>query len=512
MKARKHIVILGGGTAGWMTAACLTKLFSAEHYAFKLVESEKIGTVGVGEATIPHIRFFNQRLGIDEAEFMKAVDATFKLGIRFDGWGKKDSSYMHPFEMFGAPLDGVPFHDLLARYSHEAVVASLDQFSISARLAENQKFKIPADGEFGYAYHIDASLYASFLRKFSEERDLTRVEGEVKAFKRNDETGNIEKVRLDDDAELDVDLLIDCSGFSALGIGQTYHSEFEDWSQWLICDRAVAAPSMPEHERAPYTQSVANDYGWRWKIPLRNRDGNGVVFSSQFVEEETVVQDLSRYLGDKALAAPRLLTFKTGRRKKSWIKNCVGIGLSSGFLEPLESTSIYLIQAAVMKLAEVFPYFDKEPVVQIEFNRAMCMEYERVRDFLILHYHLNQRDDSKFWSYCREMSLPDSLNEKIELFRSSNYIAGHRNGLFLEPSWLAVYWGQGLRSDYNGARASSVDGRRLSLHMQGLISRNEGVAADSRKHHEVIDEVLGLGSTADFVWPESSMNLYGVLS
>ena len=444
---KQRIVIVGGGTAGWMTAATLAWGFAGRLADVTLIESEEIGTVGVGEATVPHIRYFNQRLGIDEADFMRRTKATFKLGIEFCDWGRIGDSYIHPFGDFGHDIGGLPFHHHWMHAAAAGDAPSLEACSLPILAARANRFAPPAadprsvGSTFSYAYQFDAGLYAAYLRDYSERRGVARVEGRVTDVERGG--AGIAAVRLADGRRIEGDLFVDCSGFRGLLIEGTLASGYEDWAHWLPCDAAWAVPCTNTGPLTPYTRATAREAGWQWHIPLQHRTGNGHVFSTRFTDPDTARQRLLDTLPGEALAAPRMLRFRTGRRDRQWIGNCVAIGLSAGFLEPLESTSIHLIQLAIGKLVELFPADGPiDPVDVAEYNRAMALEYERVRDFLILHYCATERDDTPFWRHVRTMALPASLIEKIAEFRDRGIVAGYREGMFLPASWLAVYHGQ----------------------------------------------------------------------
>lgn len=447
----KTYVILGGGTAGWMTAAAFARFIDSECTRIVLVESESIGTVGVGEATIPHIRVFNDMLGIEESVFMQAVNATYKLGIRFSGWGNSKSDYYHPFGDHGFPINGIGFHHYwLGAKKMGADIESFDSFSMANVLARERRFTYPSSdpddvlSTFSYAYHLDATAYAKLLRSYAEARGVERVEGEVTSVVTSAETGFIESLVLASGQRIDGELFIDCSGFRSRLLGKELGVEFESWKKWLPCDSALAVPTEGNSEMQPYTHSTAKTAGWCWRIPLVHRVGNGHVFSSEFTSRDEALDELKGNLSGGILKDPALIKFEAGIRKKTWEKNCIAIGLACGFLEPLESTSIYLIEVAILKLLELLPTSNKDySLEESEFNRQMENEYLKVRDFIILHYTLNQRDE-EFWRYCANMELPNSLQEKIDIFSSTAQIVEYDTGLFMPPSWLAVYLGQGL--------------------------------------------------------------------
>jgi tryptophan halogenase len=448
--ARIKVVIVGGGTAGWMTASALAHILPSR-CSVVLVESEAIGIVGVGEATLPHIRAFNERLGIDERDFLRATFATYKLGIEFVDWARIGDRYMHPFGSSGRGAGGVGFHHFWNRARRLGLDAGpYGDYSISVAMGRRNRFAPPAQngadglGAYNYAYQFDASQFAIYLRRIAEKSGVTRVEGRIVTVSQDGTSGDIRAVKLEDGREVTGDLFIDASGFRSLLLGETLGEPFDDWSHWLPCDRAVAMPCETTGPLSPFTSAIAMEAGWRWRIPLQHRTGNGYVHSSAFVDEQTAMDRLVAAVEGPALASPRTLRFKAGRRQRSWVRNCIAIGLSSGFLEPLESTSIYLIQVAITALLELFPQKAISPVDRDEFNDLIGVEYDRVRDFLILHYHATERRDTPFWDYVGNMSIPDSLAEKIALFEARGRVEPYARGLFLEPSWLAVYLGQNV--------------------------------------------------------------------
>lgn len=469
----KKIVIFGGGTAGWMTAAALAKFLVSRDCAVVLVESEEIGTVGVGEATLPHLRAFNQKLGIDEFEFMQATQATFKLGIDFINWNEVGERYIHPFGDFGREIKGVPFYHYWLRYKKLGGTLNLEDFSLPILAARANKFNFPSDdveslfSSFSYAYHIDAGLYAAFLRKYSEARGVVRIEGLVREVETSPEDGRVTLLKMDSGEAVEGDFFIDCSGFRSELLGKKLGVAFEDWSQWLPCDRAVAMPCEGGFPGA-YTRATAEPHGWRWQIPLRHRMGNGYVYSSGHVSDDEALALLRKNLSGEALAEPNFLRFKAGKRTACWAKNVVAIGLSGGFLEPLESTSIYLIQVAITKFIQFFRTDKIEMASAQEFNRQMQLEFDRIRDFLILHYHATARQDSNFWTYCKNMSVPEDLHFKMQLFRESSKVVEYEHGLFLEPSWIAVYLGQGVIPKGFDVRAKSIASNELNAAMLNL--------------------------------------------
>jgi len=456
------IVILGGGTAGWMAAAGLVSLLPRGRCRIRLVESDEIGIVGVGEATLPQIKNFNDSIGVDEAEMMRATSATFKLGIHFEDWGFAGSNYIHPFGIHGSADSGLGFHQQWLRAREAGRDWDVQDFSFAVVAARDNRFDVPATGKptinstYAYAYHFDASLYAKHLRALAEPRGVTRTEGKVSDVEQDPETGDILALIMESGERIAGDFFLDCSGFRSLLLAGKLGVEWDDWSQWLPCDRALAVPTERCGELTPYTRVSAMQAGWRWRIPLQHRTGNGYVYSSRFIDDDQAAAELLASLDEPLLAQPRLLRFKAGRRVKSWHRNCVALGLSSGFLEPLESTSIYLIQMAIMHLVPLFPRKRRDARLAAEFNARMDLEYERIRDFLILHYHLNSREDSELWRYCRAMDVPESLKRKLELFRHSGVIEQYKDGLFTPPSWLSVFLGQGLMPEHYNPLADAM--------------------------------------------------------
>jgi tryptophan halogenase len=441
-----------------------------------LIESAEIGTVGVGEATLPHVKDFNAYLGIDEAEFMRATQATFKLGIEFVDWGKPGNSYIHPFGAYGQPLGGVDFIHHWTRARLRGQAAPLESYSYAITAARAARFDFPTDDQkslkstYAYAYHFDAGLYAAFLRTFAERKGIKRLEGKVVDVRQNPTTGDIAELILQSGEVVTGDLFIDCSGFRALLIEGALHAGWEDWTPWLPCDRALAVPCDRVGEALPYTRATALEAGWQWRIPLQHRTGNGYVFSSAFIDEATAGARLMGNLDGKAQAEPKLLKFAAGRRKTSWANNCVAIGLASGFLEPLESTSIYLAQIAITNLLQLFPDKTIDPRLRAAFNRLVDLEYDRVRDFLILHYHANTRD-GEMWAYTRNMTVPDTLNARLEQYRHRGHIQKYKDGLFSPASWLAVYAGQDVLPEGYDRTADAIPATELKTWLDDLEGR-----------------------------------------
>ncbi|TGX55247.1 tryptophan 7-halogenase [Sphingomonas gei] len=487
-----RIVIVGGGSAGWMTAAALARLVAAG-LAITLVESDEIGTIGVGEATIPPLVDFNAALGIDENAFVAATQGTFKLGIEFRDWGHPGNRYVHPFGNYGRQTQGINFHQIWLRQRLLGVAETdpgpFDLYAISIAAAARGRFTKPAGDPEGvlqglaYAYHFDAGLYAEFLRMRAEAQGVRRVEGKVVRVEQSSDTGFLSAVVLEGGRRIEGDLFIDCSGFRALLIGETLGVPYRSWRHWLPCDRAVAVPSAAVAPPVPYTRSTADKAGWRWRIPLQHRVGNGHVYSSAHLEDEAAARALLDRLDGAPLAEPRTLRFTAGRREKLWEKNCIAIGLSAGFIEPLESTSIHLIQSGIVRLMASFPDRNFAAVEIAEYNRWLIDEYENVRDFIVLHYHASTRSDSDFWNDCRAMDIPDSLAARLDLWRGKGRVFRGFNALFTEESWTAVLLGQGVMpadSDPLVAMLPVDETTRFLTHMRNIIAQT----AEAMPRHE----------------------------
>lgn len=443
----RHVAVIGGGSAGWMAAASLANSLQGR-CRITLVESETIGTVGVGEATIPPIRGFNRRLGIAESDFVSATQGSFKLGIQFVNWGREGHRYFHPFGPYGADFDMVPMHHYWLRERADGDSTSLDEYSMAWAASRLCRFDRPSrdprlvQSTFDYAYHFDAGLYAQYLRRYAEARGVVRVEGRIESVARDPESGYVASVSLDKGQTIEAEFFLDCTGFRGLLIEGALETGYEDWTHWLPCDRAVAVQCTHGGEFTPYTRSTAHAAGWQWRIPLQHRIGNGYVHCSEFISEDEAAATLLDSLDGEAITEPRVLRFTTGRRKKFWNGNVVAIGLAAGFMEPLESTSLHLIQTGITRFLALFPDRTIDPLAVEEYNRLTTLEYETIRDFLILHYHATERDDSPLWRHCAAMSVPDTLRYKIDHFRGFGRIVSSGTELFQNPSWLAVFVGQ----------------------------------------------------------------------
>ena len=450
MKPLRRILILGGGSSGWMTAALLARLFQGM-YDVTLVESEEIGTIGVGEATIPAIKKYVDLLGLDENEFIARTQASFKLGIQFENWWQQGDKYIHGFGVIGQDWEWLRCHHYWLKARELGRAEDFAAYSINTAAALENKF-VRAQPNMGdsplsqiaHAYHMDASLFARFLSAYAQERGVRRVEGRMVDVALRAEDGFIQSVTLADGQVLEADLFIDCSGFRGLLIEGALQTGFEDWSHWLPCDSALALPCARSENFTPYTRSIAHGSGWQWRIPLQHRTGNGHVYAKDFISDDEAAAILTGNVDGAAMAEPLQVRFKAGKRRKLWNRNCVAVGLAGGFLEPLESTSLHLVQSGIIRLIRLFPDLTFDPANIAEFNRQSDFEYERIRDFIILHYKATARDDTPFWNYCRNMDVPDTLQRKIDLWMANGRIFREDEELFAEESWIQVFIGQGL--------------------------------------------------------------------
>ncbi len=490
----RSIVIVGGGTAGWMVAAALSHMLAGSGMTIRVVESEAIGTVGVGEATIPHIQYFNRLLGIDEDDFVRRTCATFKLGIEFVDWGQIGERYIHPFGTYGQEMEGIHFHHFWYRHAQAGRALPLDRYSIGVGAARAGKFMRPDPSRRGsplagisYAFQFDAALYARYLRERAEAAGVVRTEGRIVDVALNGGNGHVDHVVLDDGSNVAGDLFIDCSGFRGLLIEGALKAGYDDWREWLPCDRAVARPCARVGDPTPYTRATATSVGWRWRIPLQSRTGNGHVYCSDYVDDDTALAMLNDGLDGAPLAGPNFLRFSAGVRRKAWDRNVVALGLAAGFLEPLESTSIHLIQTGIARLLTNFP--DRafnQPDIDY-YNRRTRLEYEQVRDFLILHYNATVRDDSPFWRRCRDMAIPASLEERIAIFRENARLYRHDNELFSETSWLAVLHGQNIHPKRHHPIADILSEEELDRRMTHIAGAMDAGVRAMPDHMAFID-------------------------
>lgn len=491
----RKVLVVGGGSAGWMAATMLATALS-RGIEVTLVESDAIGIVGVGEATIPPIKQFNRFLKLDEQDFLRSAQGTFKLGIEFHNWGRIGERYLHQFGRVGREIDAlVKLHHwwLAGRLAGGADYPAWEDVFVARAAARANRFALPlADpkqplGRYTYAYHFDASLYARFLRRMAEERGARRVEGRIAGVARDPENGHVAALVLDDGRRLEADLFIDCSGFRSLLLGSELDEPWDDWSEWLPADRALAVPSASAADGiTPYTKAIAHEVGWQWRIPLQHRTGNGHVFASAFSSESEAEQRLLAALDTKPLDTPRLLSFRCGRYRRAWVGNVVALGLSAGFLEPLESTSIHLVQAALERLLDYFPTRAMDPALRELFNRRTQEEWERVRDFIIAHYHLNARTDSDFWRHCAAMEIPDSLAFVLEAWRERGVLAVEGNHLFQLGSWSSMLIGQGLLPEGVHALADRAEPAYAAQQIRRIVGDVEAAAARLPLHADFI--------------------------
>lgn len=491
-KPLKRILIVGGGTAGWMAAAVFLQTIG-RNYHIQLIESDEISTIGVGEATIPSIKNFNLLCGIDENDFVRETQATFKLGIQFKNWGALGESYTHSFGNIGKNTGLVDFYHYWLKLNQMGKVGRLDDYSINLQACEKNKFtranhedKNSPLADIGHAFHFDAGLYAKFLRRNCEKHGVARVEGKIVSVQMNSVSGFVNSVTMENGDVHAADLFIDCSGFRGLLIEQTMHTGYDDWSHWLPCDSALAVPCESVSPLVPYTRSTAHGAGWQWRIPLQSRIGNGHVYCSKFMSQDEATSILLKSLDGRALAEPRVIRFVTGKRKKFWNKNVVAIGLAGGFMEPLESTSIHLIQTGILRLINFFPNMGFAEADADEYNRQTATEYEQIRDFIILHYHANRRTDSEFWHHCRAMAIPERLQNKIDLFRANGRLFRLNNELFGESGWLQVMLGQGIRPQGYDPLADNTSDEAINKIMVNVKAVIQEVVKRMPGHEEFI--------------------------
>lgn len=488
----RHVIIVGGGTAGWMTAAALGRFLTDGHTKVTVVESDAIGTVGVGESTIPQMRIFNRMLALDEDEFVRRTQATFKLAIEFHNWGKIGDLYYHPFGPYGLDMEGVSFHAFWLRLNAMGEAAPLDEYSLQALASRQAKFMRGIDAgnsplsHIAYAFHFDAFLYARFLRGFAEERGVVRKEGRIVDVGLRSEDGFIRSITLESGEKLEADFFVDCSGFRGLLIEQTLKTGYEEWSHWLPNDRAVTIPCANGGARNAVTRATARPAGWQWRIPLQHRIGNGYVYSSAHISDDEATATLLGNLDGEALAEPWMLRFKAGRRKKSWHKNCCAIGLSAGFMEPLESQSIFLIQVGIARLLAMFPDRRHSQAEVDRYNRTIQYEYERIRDFIVLHYNTTTRSDTPYWDYCRTMQVPDTLAEKLAIFKAHGRIFRENEELFNDTSWFAVMMGQGLGPTAHDPMADAMPADELRKRLASIRATVMTSVDHMPDHHDFI--------------------------
>ncbi|WP_238582284.1 tryptophan halogenase family protein [Cellvibrio sp. OA-2007] len=488
----KKVVIVGGGTAGWMAAASLSQFAAGKELSITLIESTAIGTVGVGEATIPSIVHYNHTIGLDELDFIRATRASFKLGIQFEDWHKQGEQFFHPFADYGINFNGIEFQHYFYRLKKNNPSEHLHDYSIACQLAKHNRFAQPRENpnnplaDYSYAYHFDATLYAKVLRELSLSRGVIHLDEKVAQVNLREADGFITSLLLANGQTVEGDLFIDCTGFKGLLIEETLKTGYEDWQEWLLCDAAVAVQCANTREPTPYTRVTALNAGWMWQIPLQHRMGNGYVFSSRFLSKESATETLLEKISGTPLTQPKPFVFQAGRRKKVWNKNCYALGLASGFLEPLESTSISLIQTGITHLLTFFPDMSFDPAMINEVNRRHQHEMERIRDFIILHYKLTQRDDTEFWRYCQSMTIPDSLQHKIDLFKSCGHIVQHEPEAFEKSSWLSIYHGFAVTPERTDNRIDHFKDADIKVQLEKIKASLAEAGQQATRHEDFI--------------------------
>lgn len=477
-----NVVIVGGGTAGWMAAAAISKTLGVL-VDVTLIESKEIATIGVGESTIPPLKSFHQLLNINEADFMRATNATFKMGVQFEGWGSEGSDYIHSFGITGQESWMAGFQNLWLLAREKGLASDFGEYCFELVAAKQAKFALRPKSHVHYAYHLDAAEYVKYLKNYCKETGVKHIQANVVDVAQDTSNGFIESVTLDGGEVVGGDLFLDCTGFHGLLIEKTMNTGYEDWGHWLPCDRALVVQTPSAGALLPYTRAIAHDAGWRWRIPLQNRIGNGFVYSSKYLADEVAHQNFLASIEGVPLSEPRLISYRTGRRLKAWNKNCIALGLSSGFIEPLESTGIHLFMTGITRLLQLFPCGKICPSIVREYNDQTRKEFEHIRDFIILHYHVSQREDSRFWYYCRNMDLPDQLSEKIQLFRESARIFKEEGDPFRVESWAQVMIGQGLLPESYHKVGLNVPDERLENYLRDLQT-NIAKNVESLPSHE----------------------------
>ena len=483
-KKVQNVVVVGGGTAGWTAAAAVAKLIGA-NLNVVLVESDAIGTVGVGEATIPPFRTLHRLLKIDEADFLSKVQGTFKLAIQFENWRANGHDYIHSFGVTGQGCWAAGFQHFWLKARALGFGEDYSCYAPELMAAKAGRFGLLQQDALSYAYHIDATSYAGLLRQQAEQDGVTRIEGKIVDVHQT-ESGDISEVVLESGKVVEGDLFIDCSGFVSLLLGKALGTEFEDWTHWLPCDRAIAVQTEAVGEPIPYTRSIARESGWQWRIPLQTRVGNGLVYCSEFMSDDEARNNLLENIEGAVIKEPRVLRFRTGQRAKHWNRNCIGLGLAAGFLEPLESTSIHLIQRGVLRLLQMFPYSGITHSDREEFNRQMDEEFRYVRDFIILHYHVTERTDSEFWRRCRSMDIPDSLQHRLDLFRATGLVFEAEKDIFRENSWVQVMLGQGIEPESYHPIVDMMNEKELRQFVQFQRQKVDNVLSQLPTHQDFI--------------------------
>jgi tryptophan halogenase len=496
-QARLRVVVAGGGTAGWMAAAALAHTLGPV-IDLTLVESDAIGTIGVGESTIPPMQLFNRLLGINEAEFMRATQATFKLGIMFENWRDVGHKYFHSFGTAGKDHWSAGFQHFWLHGLSQGHQHSYDDYALELQAAMQSKFAHLPDDRLNYAYQLDSALYARFLRQRAEAGGTQRVEGRIAQVELNGESGNIAALVLDGGRRIEGDLFIDCTGFRALLIEGALHAGFDDWSHWLPCDSAIAVQTSSVRPALPYTRAIAHDAGWQWRIPLQHRQGNGIVYCSRYLSQDAAQERLFATVEGERLVKPNIIKYQTGVRRRQWHRNCVAVGLSGGFMEPLESTSIHLIQRAVLRICRMLPASGQPSMRDIaEFNDQQFTDMEQIRDFLVLHYKVTDRRDSPFWRHVSSMAIPDSLSHKIELFRETGRVFRKNEELFVENSWVQVMMGQGIVPQSHHPVAAKLRPEELTAFLGSLRDGVARTVAGLPDHHTYVARYCGAAAPQD---------------
>jgi tryptophan 7-halogenase len=485
-KPIKKLIIAGGGTAGWIAAAVLSKTFGGA-LDIALIESDDMPTIGVGEATIPPLQMLHRILNISEREFLAEVQGTFKLGIKFENWLDVGKDYIHSFGAAGKSDYACQFIQYWLAGKQQGIDFPFGNYCLEHLAMQQNKFVTNATAGLNYAYHFDAGLYVKLLRCYSEKNNVARIEGKIAQVNLDADNGSIKSLQLSAGQLVEGGFFIDCTGFNALLFEQALGTEYIDWSHWLPCDRALAVQTESLHEPIPYTRSIAHDAGWQWRIPLQHRVGNGLVYASSYLSDEAARARLLNNIEGTALTEPKLIKFRTGTRAQHWHKNCVAIGLSSGFLEPLESTSIHLIQSSVLRLAKLFPVNGIQAADVDEFNAQSKTEVERIRDFIILHYCVTERNDSPFWQYCRTMDVPSRLRHRIELFRNSGRVFKAEADLFGEESWMQVMLGQGVMPQHYHPAVDALSEAELNNFLTNIREKHKGSLARMPSHADFIN-------------------------
>jgi len=482
----QNIVIAGGGTAGWMAAAAITKLLG-KNLNVTLIESDEIPTVGVGEATIPTLQYFHQLLGINEAEFLKATNGTYKLGINFEGWRDLNEDYLHAFGVTGKDCWAAGFQNFWLKGRQKGIASDFGDYCLEQVAAKQNKFAHMPQNGLNYAYHIDAGLYAKFLRKMSEHQGIKRIEGKINTVNLNNDTGFIDSLTLASGQTIEGDLFLDCTGQRGVLIEQALHTGFEDWSHWLHNDSAIAVQTKSVAEPIPYTRSIAHPFGWQWRIPLQNRVGNGIVYSSKHISDDEAKKTLLENLEGETITEPKVIKFRTGTRRKHWNKNCIALGLASGFLEPLESTSIHLIQQTIIKLLRMFPQHGIEQSDIDEFNAQTKFDTEKTRDFIIMHYKVTNRSDTAYWRNGQYMDIPEPLAHRLKLFKETGRVFRKNNELF-DDSWMQVMIGQGLIPQSYHPIVDNMTDDELKKFLDHIKSNINGLVGQLPEHHRFIEQ------------------------